>query len=449
MKHKYLFIFVIFSLFLKFNLFGQSNSSVNFVQSLQDKLEAGDINGAISLYDSIPSSLSGDVDLQFLKVSLLISAERYDEALAITSKYTESEDASIKISALELNAEIYKASKKRTELSNTLKALIQADPNNPTANVIYGNQQALSKKYKLAANYYKKALLGDSSNLDAIFGYGQMCYFTGDLKTSKTMLTKLVKMDSQNAQAYSYLGKLAAEEENYMQAENFIQKAIEIEPENYEFYIDLGQYNRSRGKYADAENAWTQAINLNPDYFLPYTYRAGLYDEQNQIEKALADYHKVVEKNPKYYFAYEEIGILEFYMKNWSEARKYFMKANEVNKSAAYQLMVMATWIKENKLFEAKNFAQTCMKTLDRNSIEYLMIRLYHDQGPLNSEYAIAKKIESETDKNKKGKFKYYLALYYEMKGSEKVANEYYSQVVEMDTPMFFEYRLAEWGIKK
>lgn len=448
MKNKILMLTVIFSLIFSVEMFSQS-SSVSFVQSLQDKLEAGDMNGAIKLYDSIPSDLANEPDLLFLKASLLLSAQRYSEATEITSKYIDSEDKNLKIEALELNAEIYKASNKKLDLTNTLKALLAVDPNNPTANIIYGNQQALARKYKLAANYYKKALIREPSNPEAIFGYGQMCYYTGDLKTSQTMFEKLTVIDPENPHVYSFLGKLEAEKENFYQAEKFISKAIELDPTNYEFFIDYGQYSRSRGKFAEAEKYWTKAIELNPDYFLPYTYRAGLYDEQNQIEKALADYHKVVEKNPKYYFAYEEIGILEFHMKNWSEARKYFLKANEVNKSAAYQLMVMATWIKENKLFEAKNFAQTCMKTLDRTSIEYLMIRLYHDQGPSNSEYAIAKKLDSESDKNKRGKYKYYFGLYYEMKGSEKVANEYYSQVISQETPMFFEYRLAEWGIAK
>ena len=94
-----------------------------------------------------------------------------------------------------------------------------------------------------------------------------------------------------------------------------------------------------------------------------------------------------------------------------------------------------------------KQLSEKYMKPLDRNSLEYKMIRLYHDQGPVNAENAIIKDIEKETDKNKKGKMKYYLALYYEMKGSKSVAAEYYNQITKMQTPMFFEYRLAEWAL--
>ena len=33
------------------------------------------------------------------------------------------------------------------------------------------------------------------------------------------------------------------------------------------------------------------------------------------------------------------------------------------------------------------------------------------------------------------------------MFGAEEGAKEYYAKVVSMNTPMFFEYRLAEWRV--
>ena len=35
------------------------------------------------------------------------------------------------------------------------------------------------------------------------------------------------------------------------------------------------------------------------------------------------------------------------------------------------------------------------------------------------------------------------------MFGGKEAAKEYYTKVVEMNSPMFFEYRLAEWSIKE
>lgn len=435
------------SIFLSMNicLWSISAETINFAEELQKHLMAGDINGAISLYKDIPENLKDDVDLKILESSLLLSVGRLEEAKTIVNELKNSGNNTIEV--MEVNAEIANASGKLADIQKATDELLKADPANVTANLILGNRWALKKKYKLACDYYRKVISKESTNEDGLFGYGQMSYYLGNLKESEKAFKKLAEVNPESDIAYQYLGKLAAEEENYKLSIENIQKAIALNPQNSDYYIDLGNYSRNLGRYDDAEKAWTKSIELAPDYFLGYTYRAGLYDEQNRTDEALADYKMVVKTNPKYYFAFEEIGILEFHKENWEEARKYFSKANEISESYAYKLMILATYIKQGKTFEMKQLSEKYMKPLDRNSLEYKMLRLYHDQGPVNAENAVAKDIEKETSKNKKGKMKYYLALYYDMKGSKSVAAEYYNQITKMQTPMFFEYRLAEWAL--
>ena len=440
-------VFIIsLALILSMNICSWSVSAetINFAEELQKCLMKGDVNSALKLYEDIPSNLKDDVDLKILQASLLLSVNRLNEAKAITKELKDSGNNSIDV--LEVDAEIANASGKLADIQNATNVLLKADPMNVTGNLILGNQWALKKKYKLAKDYYRKALAREKTNEDALFGYGQMTYYLGELKDSRNAFETLASIDNTNDIAYQYLGKLDAEDENYRKAIENINTAIKLNPDNSDYYIDLGNYSRNLGRYDDAEKAWSKSIELNPNYFLGYTYRAGLYDEQNRIEEASKDYKMIIKTNPKYYFAFEEIGILEFHMQNWEEARAYFTKANEISESYAYKLMILATYIKQKKTFDMKTLAEKYMKPLDRNSLEYKMIRLYHDQGPFNAESAIIKEIEKETDKNKRGKMKYYLALYYEMKGSSAVAAEYYSQVTKMQSPMFFEYRLAEWA---
>jgi len=47
---------------------------------------------------------------------------------------------------------------------------------------------------------------------------------------------------------------------------------------------------------------------------------------------------------------------------------------------------------------------------------------------------------------NKSGKYLYYLALYYDLKGDVSLAQKYYVEVCAIQSPMFFEYRLAKWA---
>ena len=86
---------------------------------------------------------------------------------------------------------------------------------------------------------------------------------------------------------------------------------------------------------------------------------------------------------------------------------------------------------------------------MNRESLDYKIMRLLHDQGPINAENAIIKDLDKETDKNKRGKMMFYFAMYYQLKGMDKIANEYFAKITQMQTPLFFEYRLAEWALRQ
>ena len=223
-----------------------------------------------------------------------------------------------------------------------------------------------------------------------------------------------------------------------------------MDPTSYDFYMDWGTYSRMRGKFKQAEEAWTRATQINPDYFLAYAYRAGLYDEQNMYAKALDDYRMVIKTNPKYYFAYEALGILAWHEENYAEARASFEKAfSYYPQNISYPLIIAACMYKDKKGFEVKPFLQKVMKNYgDHDSLEYLMLRLYHDLGPSNAENLITQKIIKEDNSTKKGKMSYYMGLYDEIKGREELAKKMYNEVAALQSPMFFEFRLAEWKVR-
>ena len=55
--------------------------NIVFVEKIQSALESDDIDGAIRMFDTeMPESLKNDVDLEILKASLLLSADRTEEA---------------------------------------------------------------------------------------------------------------------------------------------------------------------------------------------------------------------------------------------------------------------------------------------------------------------------------------------------------------------------------
>ncbi|MCQ2610382.1 MAG: tetratricopeptide repeat protein [Treponema sp.] len=423
---------------------------VAFVKNLQNFLSEGNLQAAIASFDNLGADLKSDMGLMLIKGSLLISAGQPKQAIEFLEALEVSNPSNVDI--LEMKVVAYKAMGKSHVQAKkaAIQKVLAIDPNNATANVELGQEQVLLKKYKIARNYYQKALKGDPSEPNAIFGYGQTSYYMNDIEEARKAFKKMIELNPYDSIAWAYLGKLSAEEQNYKPAVEYVKKAIELEPA-YDYYMDLGNYSRFLGRFADAEAAWTQAIKINPDYFLAYAYRGGLYDEQNKFDKALNDYRAVVRTNPDYYYAYESLGNLAWHEGQWEEARKAYEKAYSYNKeNISYPLMISACWLKLKKAPMSKQFLDGVLKSYqDKKTLDYSMLRIFHDLGPNNAENDIALKIQKEDKMNKKGKMLFYFGLYYEIKGYDQLAKKYYAEVKGMQSPMFFEYRLAEWGLEK
>lgn len=418
---------------------------VRFVQRLQALLDEDKIEEAIALFQELPTEYESDVELQLIQASLLVSTNRLEEATILTDKLLllapENKDV------LMLSVMLAKASGDKSKKTATINQLLKTDPNHPQANVELAQEQTLRRNFKQAKRYYERSLTGDPENVDALSGYGQVLYYLGEDKNSKASLEKALELDPNNGFAYSMLGKLAAEDQNYLVACENVEKAIECDPNVYDYWLDYGSYLRFRGKFDEAEEAWLTAKDLEPDYFLGYAYLAGLYDEQSRFPEALEMYQKVIELNPQYYFAYESLGIIAWHEKDYTKARAAFTKAMEMNReNISYPLMIAATYLKEGNVNECRNFLSKQLRNRDVSSVEYSMLRLYYDRI---NDSQVVRRVQNTSNRNLKGKMLYYLGLFYEINGNDVLSKKYYTEVVNLNSPMFFEFRLAEWAIQE
>ncbi|MCQ2597318.1 MAG: tetratricopeptide repeat protein [Treponema sp.] len=420
---------------------------VAFAKKLREKLSANDIQGALALFESIPESIAGEKDMIFLHASLLISAGDLEKAGEIGKQLEEAYPDDLEI--LEMNALIAKSSGNNSTYKSYSNKILALDPENPAMNIQKGQEYALAKKWKQARNSYKKALSSEPDNEDALFGCGLMSYYLMEDSTADEYFQAILDKNPDNSMALAYKGKLAAESENFKSAIKYIEKAIENDASNYDFHMDYGTYLHQLNYDDEAIEQWQIARDLDPDYFLAYAYLAGISDEKNNYDMALENYRKVIETNPDYYYAYESAGILEWHAENWAEARKDFHKAFVTGGSTnwSYALMVAATYMKEGNTFKAKEYLNPVLKKMPKDTNEYLMVKFYVDNYSKNAMNTLVMKIQKEESTTKRGKLYFYFGLYNELYGSTAVAVDYYGRVASMQAPMFFEYRMAEWGM--
>ena len=413
-----------------------------FFMQLQEALGTS-VEAALSLYDTVPDAYKDDFDLQFLKAALYVSISKFNEAKAICAELSKKDPENADV--IMLSATIAKAQGNAAERTKQLKALLDIDSGNVEANIGMADDEFSKKKYKPARQYYLKALAREPDNQEALFGQGRSSYYLEYDSEAERVFKKIIEKDPSYAPAYAYLGKLAGAHDEYYVASGYAKKAIQLEPNNYDYLLDYGMYENGMNHFENAEKAWSRAIELKPDYFLAYTYRAGLYDESNMFEKALSDYEMVIKLNPNYYFAYESMGTIYFLQESWTKAREAFTKCFEKNNAnISYPLLITFCYYKEKKPQEAKKFSDSVLRKLDRSSIEYAMLRVYHDQG---GEMPLPKKIAAIKNSNTRGKMYFYLGLLYDMYGGKEASRQYYSEVLKLNSPLFFEYKIAAWSM--
>jgi tetratricopeptide (TPR) repeat protein len=195
---------------------------------------------------------------------------------------------------------------------------------------------------------------------------------------------------------------------------------------------------------AEALEELTLAVKLDPKNFLAYVYTGGIKDELGDYDGAEADYAVVTKLNPGYYFAWEGLGIIKMRKGKWAEARDAFLEAYKyAPKENGYALLAAANWMRAGRLQDPKQFLATALRPVSRDSLEWYVMRLYHD---LTGDTDVAGRIDREKNLITKARMAYYMALYYEIRGSAILADRYYSLVKTLDQKGIPEWRLNEWA---
>ena len=109
----------------------------------------------------------------------------------------------------------------------------------------------------------------------------------------------------------------------------------------------------------------------------------------------------------------------------------------------SYPLMISATYIKEGKKSENKDFLNLVMRNMDRNSAEYAVLRLYYDG--INPSL-VEKKVVSVTNSTLKGKLTFYMGLYYDLYGDDVSAKNSILKL-EFTKSDVFEYKMNDWAL--
>lgn len=415
-------------------------------EEFNDKLtqlsQKGDLEGILKLIDESNPELTNGFKVQYLKLSVLISLRKTQEAEAFADELSEAyPDNTDILYAKVMMAQAENNLKKKEQY---LKKILAINPKDSQALTEQGLDFYSAKRYNDARRKFIEAYKVNPKCTEALIGLGRINYLEGKLDQAEANLTAVLEQEPNNSTAIAELARIKSETNRMYQALQDINRAAELEPNNPSHWNDIGSYNLTIGRKEEAKKAYDKVIELTPDSYIAYIYRAGINDELGYKEEALNDYIKVCNLYPPYYFALEGAGILLWEKGDWLNAGTAFLKAlKKAPDSYQYALLYAISLYKQNKKPDAKKFMQNYLKSINRTEKEneYFLCRLFIDFA---GDSELINRANAETDMVKKGRMFFYLGEFYNLTKKHALAEKCYVQVMSIENPAFFEYRFVK-----
>jgi tetratricopeptide (TPR) repeat protein len=435
----FVFLFLIFGLVPA--LFAQEDDVESILSEVVNQLNRRDFPAALELFDRMKTEDAQKVEILVIRASILNSAGRPAEARAIANNiisvrpdYTD---------ALMILADAAAIEGRERDRRTTLERVISADPNHARALTDLANINLGNQNLRVAASYFDRALAAEPDNGEALVGRASVHRYNRESRAAEQLLNRAINLYPQWARPLHERARLYRGANFLNDALADLNRARELEPDNYWIAVDRGLVLMDMNRRSDALADFTRAIEIDPNNFLAYVYSAGIKDEYGDYAGAERDYTILARLNPGYYFAFEGLGMLKMKDKKWAEARDAFLEAyRQAPREYTYALLAAVNWMRAGRQTDPRQFLAQVLRTAPRDSLEYSVLRLFHD---LSGDADVAVKINNESNIYTKARMLFYLASYYDIRGNRSLAERYYLMVQELDAVATIEWRLNEW----
>ncbi len=417
-----------------------TSSEEYILTEISRALSNGEQERALALFDTLKPEDAEKTGIKLLKASVLVSAGKLDDARNIVTDIAAAEpdnaEAFFSLSFIE------GASGNERAQRAALEKIISIDPDNAEAYASLGNIAMGNRSYRNAKNYFNQALQAESGNPDALVGMAALYFREDNPKNAEALLNRAIRLYPAWSRPLVERAKLYDKYGYPEDALKDFDKAKELSPNDYYIAVDRGNLLIDLRRMDEALAEFNRAIEINPDNFLAYVFSAGIKDDRGDYEGAEKDYAALIKLRPDYYFAFEGYGILKMRNSQWTEARDAFAKASSyVPKDYSYALLTAANSMRAGRMSDPKTFLARALPNFTRDTIEWYMLRLYHD---LNGDSDVAMRIDRERDQDKKAQMLYHLASYYDIRGNKNLADTYYLAMRDLDRKGILEWKLNE-----
>lgn len=213
-------------------------------------------------------------------------------------------------------------------------------------------------------------------SVSALINLAKVSAAAGDLAGALSLFERAIGADARSFEALSGAVSVLTRQKRFADARSRVDAAIALSPAKGTlaalYYLKSDTF-RAEGKAAAAESELLRSLETDDGYLPAYSAYASMLAARNEVEAALGQYRKALEKKPSP-AVYTLVGMLEEGRGNVSEAEKSYRKALDLDPAspiAANNLAWLIADSGQGNLDEALKLAQSAVNR-NPNAAGYL-----------------------------------------------------------------------------
>lgn len=191
---------------------------------------------------------------------------------------------------------------------------------------IRGKEHLLQGEFDKALPYLEKALKADPNSAVINGQLAEVHLRLRNIEQAEVYGKKAVEAEPTNLEYRSNLAGILATLKKYPEAKEQYAKIVELEPTNTKAPLLMGILEAEGGQVDKGIEVLNKLIQESPENFMALFYRARMYLEQENIEKAKADLDRALTLRPSFTEAGAALGLIYEKLNNPDEAIKVYSR---------------------------------------------------------------------------------------------------------------------------
>ncbi len=217
--------------------------------------------------------------------------------------------------------------------------------------------------YPKAIVAYEAVLQRDSTMQLARFELGKLLLKTNKPDAARKHFNQLVNMANDNPEYHYYLAEAFRELDQPSSSLVFYKKAVDRDSTHLRSLFQLGKYFTVKRETRQALRYIDQGLGIYEDDIAFVNLKALIYYNNDQFEKAIPWFEKVLELGEQKEYVYEKLAYSYYKTWDFEKAKEYYNVLLEINDTKSDTYFALAeVYQKERQLDSAKIFINKSME---------------------------------------------------------------------------------------